>query len=90
MRLVCACRYDFLIYTFLGGVITKLFFPHENVYAQVRLSVSLSGVAVVAGYKGILCARGLQPAPVSEHPPHDPLWLTLLCKCELFKHCQTT
>ncbi|KAG2439417.1 hypothetical protein HXX76_004774 [Chlamydomonas incerta] len=27
--------YDFLIYTFLGGVITKLFFPHENVYAQM-------------------------------------------------------
>jgi hypothetical protein len=27
--------YDFLIYTFLGGVITKLFFPKNDVYAQV-------------------------------------------------------
>ncbi|GLC40924.1 hypothetical protein PLESTB_000966300 [Pleodorina starrii] len=27
--------YDFLIYTFLGGVITKLFFPHDSVYAQM-------------------------------------------------------
>ncbi|GIL59814.1 hypothetical protein Vafri_14542 [Volvox africanus] len=27
--------YDFLIYTFLGGVITKLFFPKNNVYAEM-------------------------------------------------------
>ncbi|GFR43372.1 hypothetical protein Agub_g4444 [Astrephomene gubernaculifera] len=27
--------YDFLIYTFLGGVLTKLFFPHDNVYTQM-------------------------------------------------------
>ncbi|KXZ52077.1 hypothetical protein GPECTOR_10g1100 [Gonium pectorale] len=27
--------YDFLIYTFLGGYITKLFFPQNDVYAQM-------------------------------------------------------